>query len=872
MIGQTIAHYTITEKIGEGGMGEVYRATDTKLKRDVALKILPESFAKDPQRMARFQREAEVLASLNHPNIAGIHGLEKEGSTHAIAMELVEGETLAARISKGAVPLEEALKIALQIAEALEAAHEKGIIHRDLKPANVIVTPDGTVKVLDFGLAKVHEIGHPHEQSSSPTLTAAGTQIGMVLGTAAYMAPEQARGQLVDARADTWAFGVLLYEMLTGERLFQAEDVSLTMAAVLTAEPDFSRLPAPLPPSIQVFLQRCLERDKSRRVQAIGDVRLALEGAFDIAASEPMIEIGTRKSWLPWLVTGAATLLTVIVMAGPWTASDVSSADRPQRRVTLETPPGTTWPVGAGVNLAFSPDGETVVYAANRDGTTRLYQRSLSEFESSPIPGTEGARGPVFSWDGQWVGFNLQNPTRIVRTRLATGESFTVCTPCDAPAWTEDGSILFMREDGSLHRVSEHGGEPELVLSPRPERGISGMNLPKPLPFGGVYFMLAQYGFGGVGVYSQSRQQLIVVSESGSSPLYSATGHLLFTRDATLHAVPFDAENFEVTGPVTPVLPGVRVELGGAAQVALSRSGSLAFIPGTQTAGRLAWVNREGRVEAIVEEGRIFHSPRISLDGRSIAVEVNAKGGSEIWIHESGTLRPLTNSGSAESPIWTPDGQSVTYGLRVGDAFEIQTRRADGIGETVSLVRNAAHLVPEAWSADGQRLIYRADTPHFDLFVLDRRTGDTQEFIVTNFDEHSAAVSPSGEWVAYVSDQTGSDEVYLRPFDNSGRVRRLSRDGGDAPRWGRDDTQLMFRTPGNGYFYAATIQYAPLSIEIETLFSTRDFWNAKGRAHFDVHPDREQFLMVDQRDVGGAPARVRIIENWSEDLQQKAPK
>jgi serine/threonine-protein kinase len=878
VIGQTLSHYEITAKLGEGGMGEVYRASDTKLGRDVAIKVLPEAFTQDPERLARFDREARVLAALDHSNIAVIYGLEEAEGRKLLVMQLAEGETLAARIGRGPIPVDEAIPIALQIAEALESAHEKGIIHRDLKPANVKVTPDGQVKLLDFGLAKALETEPDSESkqllAQSPTLTAQMTGAGVLLGTAAYMAPEQARGKPVDTRADVWAFGVLLYEMLTGRHPFQDEDVSLTLAAVMTSEPDLAQLPREIPPSLGAFLGRCLEKDPKERVQAMGDMRLALEGVFEAGVGKGTSpDVPWYRAALPWLIAVSAAIVAIaVVVSERWVRIDEKTAPRPQRRFTIESAEGTTLVQGLGPAIAISPDGETVVYAAESEAGRRLYRRSLTDFDATPIRGTEGALMPFFSPDGEWVAFGNDTLTEIKRVPLSGGDAFTVCGQCSAGHWGDDGSIVFETLT-SVSRIPEIGGEPEVLVEPMPELGIVEVGRPSLLPGGtAVLFDINPFGCGGVGVVSLESQKLLVITDNGTDPFYSPTGHVLFARERTLFAVPFDLGRFEPTGRERPVLSGLRVENGGTAQVELSRNGVLVYTgPGDEIGTQLVWVDRSsGQIQRVLEEGRFFRAPRVAPDGRRIAVQINAGGSCDLWIREGGTLRPLTDTGQASNPIWTPDSRSLTFSSRAQGSFAIQSIPSDGAGEARTLLLSDIPIVPEAWSSDSTQLIFREISSTPDLFVTDvREPGSKRAYVVSDYSEHSAALSPSGEWVGYVSDQTGSEEVYVRPFPGPGGERRVSRGGGEAPSWGRDDSDLVFRSSDEDSVFSASLRLdlSEVVVEKRALFGARSYWNPPGRASYDVHPDGQRLLMLNQRDPNATRSKLRVVENWFSELR-----
>ena len=558
MIGQTIAHYTITEKIGQGGMGEVYRATDTKLKRDVALKILPESFAQDPQRMVRFQREAEVLASLNHPNIAGIHGLEQEGSTHAIAMELVEGETLAARISKGAIPLEETLKIALQIAEALEAAHEKGIIHRDLKPANVIVTPEGIVKVLDFGLAKAMEPAASSEGdlSQSLTLTMQATQAGIIMGTAAYMSPEQAKGLIADQRSDIWSFGAVSFEMLAGKQPFAGEDITEVLASVVKVDMNWDALPSDVPATVQKWLKRCLRSDPKQRCQAIGDIRLDIQDTLDNPEAESastVLQPSPPVFWKAptvWLTVAVTVALTVFAT---WFLKPTPLIpERPVFRTTIAPARLDTGRINPHV---ISPDGRVLVYGA----AGSLWIRYLDRFYPDPLPDSENTRYAFFSRDSRFLGYGQSG--KLWKVHLANGVKSPVC---DIPnnyagaTWGTDGSIVFGTFGGGLYQVSDQGGDPRLIREPDRDKGETGFTWPHFLPDQrGIIFSAFRTGNNTIELLIEGNLTTLLSQEDAAfwSPVYSPSGHLIYRRTQSnegLFAVPFLLSSLEISGDPVP--------------------------------------------------------------------------------------------------------------------------------------------------------------------------------------------------------------------------------------------------------------------------------------------------------------------------------
>ena len=659
--GTRLAHYEIVEPIGKGGMGEVYRARDTKLGREVAIKVLPDAFSQNEERLARFEREARLLASLNHPNIATIHGLEESDGTRFLVMELVEGETLQERIAKGPVPVDEALPLFAQIAEALAFAHQKGVIHRDVKPANLKLTPEGEVKVLDFGLAKAFGSELAATASSeSPTVTREATETGVIMGTAAYMSPEQARGKSVDERTDNWSFGCVLYEALTGKVAFQGETISDTIAKILEREPEWEDLPPTIPPSVGVLLRRCLEKDPERRKRDMADARIEIvEALSEPATSAASLPQATRRApALPIiLLAGVAALLASLVVWNLKTAPprrvvrfDVSLP--PQHRLDTES----LWPVG------LSPDGEHLVYAA--DG--QLYRRTMDELEATPIRGTEGAHDPFFSPDGHWVGF--WTGSDLKKVPLSGGPSQQLCSVAylTGVVWGPD-DILFFSNHENIFRVPATGGEPELVISVDLEAGETDISSLEILSDGDtlLFTLHTGRGFDNAHVVAQSvksgeRRQLL---DGGSNPRYVPTGHLLYYRENTLMAVPFDPNGLEVRGSSVPLVENVSTgEKPGVLSAYFSvfrwGTGSLVYVPRSDP--RLVWLDREGRITPLSAERALYLAPRIAPDGRRVAVHMVDSGlaGGQIWVLdiERGTRTRLTFDGRVNfGSVWSPD-------------------------------------------------------------------------------------------------------------------------------------------------------------------------------------------------------------------------
>jgi len=596
-------------------------------------------------------------------------------------------------------------------------------------------------------------------------------------------------------------------------------------------------------------------------------------------------EVGTSVDSLP-AVTGPAawrraipwsiTLVAVVVagLAGWWVTRSGAVTPVPLQRFSIDLPEGTILPPGVGPDLAISPDGQSLVYVAAGASEKQLYIRRLDELEAVPIPGTEGARGPFFSPDGQWMAFGKDGSTQLKRVPLSGGEPFTICDQCYDGSWGDNGSILFAWE-GSLWRIPEVGSSPELLAEPMPDRGVPGMSRPVLLPGGqAVLFEIGTIEFGGVGVLSLENNEVIVVSTDGVDPLYSSTGHILFARGNTLFAIPFDVQGLEVTGPAVPVLQGVRVENGGALQADVSRDGLLVYAPaGAEMGTQLVWVDREGKVESVLDEQwRVFYAPRISPDGKQVAVQINDGGDTDIWIHESGTLRLLTTDGVSANPIWTPDGSGVTFSSGSAGSFAIRWTTADGTSEVKTLLPSEYPVFPAAWSPEGNQLVFQEDSPNPNLFVADVRDGGSRTaFLETNFSEVQATLSHSGKWLAYVSDRSGSEEIYVRPFPGPGAEQVISRGGGREPVWSPDDSELFFRGPSD-FLMVASLQSEPFQVlSREVVFASRDFWGAPGPAAYDIHPDGQRFLMLNMQGSEGPRPKIHVVLNWFEELKRLVP-
>jgi hypothetical protein len=889
--GARLGPYEVLSPLGAGGMGEVYRARDTKLGRDVALKVLPEAFTADPDRLARFEREAKVLASLNHPHIAQIYGLEEAGGQKALVLELVEGPTLADRIGQGSIPLDEALPIARQIAEALEAAHEQGIIHRDLKPANVKVRPDGTVKVLDFGLAKAFEAdGSDPDASHSPTLTARATQMGVILGTAAYMSPEQARGKPVDKRADVWAFGVVLYEMLTGRRPFAGEDVSLTLAEVMKSEPDWSRLPPTVGPRAREVLTRCLEKDPSRRYHDIADVRLDFEridgDPLGGRPEGPLPAAGKgRAAVLAWTAAGFAlgAVVAGVAVRGLMPAP-LAPAPRPVQ-FTFEVPPAG-WQVMTALSgrLAMSTDGTMVAYVGPlgtgpersvAGGAWQLYLRRVAESEATAVPGTEGARAPFFSPDGEWVGFLAGG--KLQKAPVGGGRPLEICRVSGVfgASWGGDDRIVFGGGMGSgLMTVPAAGGDPEPLTTPDAGRGEVSHGFPDFLPDGETVLFAIGTGQGSrlarLSVKTGKWEELL---PHGSNPRYLRGGRLVFSEKGNLRLARFDAQAGAVAGPVLPVVDDVRWDNGAGleeTQFAVSRRGDLVFVPGGLESFETepTWVDRRGAESRFEVDRAFYFRGRVSPDGRRVAMARAGEAGvGEIWLTsvDGRQARPIAVDGADYNPLWTPDGTRLTYTSN-GNLFEKSVDRDEARS---TLLISEDYLFPQSWSRDGRTLAVMRVSPKGSRLWTMPRDGQPEPFLDASFNSGSAQFSPRADLIAYVSDESGRREVYVRSFPGAERGRQVSSGGGRQPVWSADGRELFFRRGEQMLAVRVTTEPEP-SIGVPTVLWERPYFMQQGLwPNYDVAPDGRFLMLKVPPAAETRPVSIQVVLDW---LAQIAPR
>ena len=909
MTGDTLAHYRMREKLGAGGMGEVYRATDSKLNRDVAIKVLPDAFAGDRERMVRFQREAQVLASLNHPAIAAIYGLEEDASgRRALVMELVEGEDLSTRLSRGAVPVDEALRLALPIAEALEAAHERGIIHRDLKPANVKLTPDGRVKLLDFGLAKALE-GSPAAESmsaagQSPTMSLAATQAGLILGTAAYMSPEQAAGRVADKRADVWSFGVVLFEMLAGRRLFDGETVSHTLADVLRADIDWSQLPAATPAAIVRLLRRCLERDVRRRLRDIGEARIAIEEQLTAshsasaagAAASPTTAGGVRRpAWtraLPWAIAAAGIVIAVasVLLRG----SGATLPGGPRMHVDVKLTDGQLW-TQLGSSLELSPDGTRIAYILGGESRRQLYVRPLDQLEGTLVTeGREGASAPYhpfFSPDGQWIGYVTASELRKVPVSGGTPLTLCAITRSRGATWAPDGSIVIAPgPDTGLARVPSAGGELQPLTTLAADRKEATHRWPQALPNGkAVIFTVHTQATGN---FDRASIEAVVLATGERKPLvsggsyarYVPSGHIVYVNKGTIFAVPFDADRLEVTGNPAPVVQNVTTsDSEGAAQFTFAASGLLAYVRGGPLVPTypIVWVDRQGRASRLLDEQGAYANPRLSPDGKRLSLTALRDGNWDIWVYDlerEVSTRLTFDDGDDTEQVWSPDGRELIFSSNRVGADSLYRKAADGSGEEVQVVKHDAPIWANTWSADGRTVGFTAAAPGFDVGVATLGEEKPPSMILaTSFAEANPAFSPDGRWLAYGSNESGQTEVYVRSFPSGGGRWQISDAGGDYPRWSGNGKELFYRSDDG--IMAVSIEVAGDSLRTSRpspLF-TGAFRGGSGGiaiagstfADYDVTADGQRFVLFplgtssDEERAGV----VTLIAPWFDDLR-----
>jgi serine/threonine protein kinase len=893
--GTRLGSYEVVAQIGAGGMGEVYRAHDTKLARDVAIKVLPANFVNDPERLSRFQREARMLAALNHANIATIYGLEQSSGVTCLVMELVPGETLADRVKRdGAVPVEEALAIAKQIAEALEAAHEKNIIHRDLKPANVKVTPEGKVKVLDFGLAKAFEGDSTSEDiGNSPTLSRAATMQGVILGTAAYMSPEQARGKQVDKRTDIWAFGCVLYELLTGQHAFDGEDTTEILAAVVKTEPDWNALPANLSPSIRLLLQRCLRKDRRQRLPDAGALRIEIEDTLSGAVLTENVAARNDRP-VKWMSIAAGLFLATIGLSGVVIhLLSRSPGGAPAVRFFVYPPEKATFMSG-NVNspLTISPDGRQLAFGArDASGKVLIWVRSLDDPTSQALRGTDDGTFPFWSPDSRTIGFSAGG--KLKRIDASGGP---VQTLADAPngrggTWNRDGVILYAPGvTTALYRVAAGGGEAALATKLMPQQGSH--RLPSFLPDGRHFLYLVQgTSTERVGIFlgtlDSNESTRLLAAETNA--LYSTSGDLLYVRQGTLFRQPFDARKLVLTGDPIAVTEHIAVSIANVGVFSVSENNVLTYRTGPTMSGnmQLAWFDRMGNLVETFGAGALgrYQGVDVSPDGKRVAVHRHDDNGGDIWLIESArkeTMSRFTFDATQDnsSPVWSPDGSRIAFGSLRNGKWGIYQKSANGTGGEELLVESDLPVVPMCWSPDGRFIVYTLRDPKTgsDVWVLPLGDKKPVPFLQSPFNELDPQISPNGKWILYTSDETGRNEIYVRPFPTGEGKWQISSKGGWYPRWRRDGKELFYleTNPSPRNVISVKVNSAGPTFEYgdpAALFDSH-YGNAGHASPYEalrVSPDGQRFLIPRPEDSDGqatGSAPITVVLNWTAGLKK----
>jgi Tol biopolymer transport system component len=901
--GTRLGSYRVDHLIGVGGMGEVYRAHDSRLERDVAMKVLPSHLTTDPERLAMFEREARVLASLNHPHIGALYGVEESGPVRALVMELIEGDDLAERMAGGGIALAETLQIAGQIAAALEAAHEQGIVHRDLKPANIKVRDDGTVKVLDFGLARALEPSRPGGAGgdATPRSPEPTSDAGKIVGTAAYMPPEQVQGKAPDQRGDIWAFGVVLCEMLSGQPCYGGGSTAETLRAIVEREPSLSNLPATTPANIRTLVGRCLTRDPRKRLQAIGEARIVIENA--LAQSDATAELQQPVKGLVVPFTAEVRRWAPIVMAAlgvgiAWWAPWRTEAPAALIRMTADLGVDASIAGGQGDAVALSSDGSKIAFVAKTSGRgpAQLYVRQLNELNATALRGTDDASSPFFSPDGQWVAFFAAGALKKIS--VSGGAAVTLCRAPNGRggAWGEDGRILFAPDSqpgAYFQQVSSAGGDPTpLLKTVQPEHW---QRWPQLLPGGKAVLYTGDGSPGDANDANLVIQALpsgprTVVQRGAYHGRYLASGHLVYIQNGTLFAVPFDLDRTEVRRQPAAVVHAISSNSGtGAAQFALSANGTLVYLPGYNAGGEVAisWLDRAGKTTPMMPAPTNWFNLAFAPDGNRLALQISDQGQNDLWIYEWArqALTRLTSGDAHDSePVWTPDSRRIAFssGQEVV-ALNLYWRRADGTGSAQRLTESRHLQLPRSWHPNGRILAFEEQTSptNWDLWLLPL-TGDDGSgwtpgaptpWLSGPAVERKPMFSPDGKWLAYDSDESGRQEIYVRPFPGRGRGLRLSTDGGTYATWSRTTRELFYSLNGQIMVVAYTVEGDTFHPEPPRPVPGGRFAVRGETRMFDLHPDGLRFALAPAAETSAVVKQDTIVFtfNFLEELQRLAP-
>ena len=881
--------YRILDKLGAGGMGEVYRAEDLSLNRQVAIKVLPAVFAADRERLARFEREAKILASLNHPNIAAIYGVEQADAKRFLVLELVEGETLAERLSRGALPVEEALEVCRQIAEGLEGAHERSIVHRDLKPSNIKITAQGKVKILDFGLARAfHEQISEVDLAKSPTITADMTKPGVILGTAAYMSPEQATGRPVDKRADIWAFGCILYECLTAGRAFTGETITETLAAILKGEPDWSALPASTPGITRFLLRQCLQRDPARRLRDIADARLqiaeGLAAEGEVARpSQPARKTSLREKG-PWALAGLGFALAILalILWRPWKPSNQTRPYPMSSRLNIElaaeaplVPPGFM-PIGSGrPTMAFSPDGRYLAYVAWVGDHTQLYIRDMETAEIKTVIGTEDARSPFFSPDSQWLGFSAGN--KLNKISVAGGVPLPladVASQDNGAAWGNDDHIYFnTNEMEGLYKVPASGGPAALVAAPLTSLGCT---YPELLPNGEI--LVGSIDWSGIGIVNRSdpnaQRQLLSLTNCCYAR-YVPTGHLLYAAPGKLMAIRFDLKSMRTEGAPIVVLDDLRTEEEGAGQFAVSVDGTLVFARGEHVdVASFVWRDRHGNTAPVGLPKRHYGTFSLSHDGRKMAYTVNDMGRRDIYVYEFGGRETrFTNSGLNDFPTWSPDDTSIIFCVEKDGIYNSYQKALEGSKDAIPLTQSKTNAMIHFFTPDRKQMLV-GFTPYYDLVPALTPAGSTSSAgsRIDMSQERNTfffAIHPSGGYLSYTSTQYNRADIFVRTFPALAWRKQVSSSGGEEARWNPNGRELIYRWGSRWYVIDVKLQPKPDFPVPRELFHG-PYINVPWYS-WDISPDGERFLLLENPAYTEPVAQLVVITNFLEELKRRLP-